>query len=76
MLKMKNEKEIQMATNFLLAKRVDFSEPIYAIAIDGDTVEVVFTAPGALDPNLVVDPPDVRVRVGVLTQSVELVNAM
>jgi hypothetical protein len=45
-------------------------------SVDGETVEVVFTAPGALDPNLVVDPPDNRVRVGIYTQSTELVYAM
>lgn len=73
---MDSKKEIQAAINFLVEKHVEFSEPIHAISIDARTVEVVFTAPGALDPNLVVDPPEVRVRVDVETQLAELVPDM
>jgi hypothetical protein len=67
---------IKIATEFLKAKRIAFSEPVHAVQLSDDAIEVVFTAPGALDPDLVVDPPEVRVSVSLRTQLAELLPDM
>jgi hypothetical protein len=39
-------------------------------------VEVIFLVPEALDPNIVIDPPDVRVWVNISNGEVELIYQM
>jgi hypothetical protein len=71
-----SDRATQLAASYLQRKRIGFSKPARAEKIDSTTIEVVFVAPGALDPNMVVDPPDVRVRVNIDTQEMELVPQM
>ena len=73
---MDNSSAIQIAAAYLTGKRIGFCDPVHTVKIDSNTLEVVFTAPGALDPNMVVDPPDVRVRIDMHNQSAELVPDM
>jgi hypothetical protein len=74
--KIKRKKVIQMAANFLFERSIRFIEPIDVTTNDGEAFEVVFTVAQALDSDVVVDPPDIRVRVNVHTQRVELVFQM
>jgi len=73
---MDSDRAIQLAASYLQRKRIGFSKPVRAVRIDSATIEVIFTALGALNPNVVVDPPDVRVRVSIDTQETELVPQM
>jgi hypothetical protein len=67
---------IRLAAQYLTDKHIGFSEPVRVVEVEGSALEIIFTAPGALDPNLVVDPPDVRVLVKTDSGEVELVPEM
>jgi hypothetical protein len=73
---MDSKRAIARASEFLISKRVRFEGPITVMRIDSANIEVVFTALGALDPNLVVDPPDIKVRINTETEKVELIPDM
>jgi hypothetical protein len=70
------DEAIKLAAQYLADKNIGFSEPVHVIAAKGPALEVVFTAPGALDPNLVVDPPDIRVLVRTDSSQIDLVLEM
>lgn len=70
------EKAISTADDFLNKKRIGHCEPITsARTSDGDFV-ITFTVPEALQPDVVVDPPDVRVLVRASTFEAELLPDM
>jgi hypothetical protein len=60
----------------LKGRQINFEEPIQVVTVDASHVDIVFTAPGALDPNLVVDPPDIRVRIALADGVPELLPCM
>jgi hypothetical protein len=72
---MTTDQAIDAAREFLISQKIDFSEPIHCDVVKNSFM-VVFTAPGALDPNLVVDPPEIRVEVPIQTQQPKLVYQM
>lgn len=72
-----NETEIiQIAETFLAACAVKFVKPGNVSQRGWDTAEVSFMIPEALDPNAVVDPPDVKVLVYLKDRHCELVPQM
>jgi hypothetical protein len=73
---MDTDQAIQMAAEFLRARRIRFVEPGIAVPKDDVFLEVIFVLPEALDPEFVVDPPDTRVRINLETGSAELVQQM
>ena len=73
---MDTNQAIEMAANFLKARRIKFMEPGIAVPKDGVFLEVIFILPEALDPELVVDPPDIRVLINLGTGTAELVQQM
>jgi hypothetical protein len=74
--KVESKTAIRIAKSFLKDKGIPFEEPVRASKLDGSRIEVVFAALGASDPNLVVDPPDVRVQVDTTNLVAELVPDM
>jgi len=72
-----NEIEIiQTAETFLANRAVKFVKPGSILERTANMVEVSFMVPEALDPNMVVDPPDVRVLVHLGDGNCELVSQM
>jgi hypothetical protein len=74
--KMDSKTAIRIATSFLKDRGIAFEEPVTASQLDDSLIEVVFAALGASDPNLVVDPPEVRVQVDTINLIAELVPDM
>jgi hypothetical protein len=73
---MDNKTATSIAESFLKSKGIAFEGPATATNLNGSTVEVVFAALGASDPNLIVDPPDVRVQIDTTNLVAELVPDM
>lgn len=73
---MKEKELITCAEKFLNNKHISFVKPGEISQRDGDRVEIIFLIPEALDPNVIVDPPDVRVWVNVYSGEVELIHQM
>ena len=73
---METKDAIELAAAFLIGKRIRFVEPVKVFAIDAVFLEVIFTVPEALDPNVVIDPPDIRVLVDSVSKKVALVPQM
>lgn len=71
-----NKDIIQTAEAFLAARAVKFVKPGSLLQRTGDTFEVCFMIPEALDPNVVVDPPDIKVLVHLSDGHCELVPQM
>jgi len=53
-----------------------YLSPEHIIKADENTYEVIFLKPEALDPNIVIDPPDERVIVNTKSKSTNLVYQM
>lgn len=66
----------ELAESFLLAKKIEYVKPGYIGERDGHRIEVIFLIPDALDPNIVVDPPDVRLWVNTHNGDVDLIQQM
>jgi hypothetical protein len=73
---MKEKELIAFAEKFLKNKNIYFVKPGEIGQRDGDRVEIIFLIPEALDPNVVIDPPDVRVWVNIYSGKVELIHQM
>lgn len=67
---------IDLAAKFLESRQIGFTEPVWVVARSEALLEVIFTVPEALDPNVVVDPSDVRVLVDATTRIASLVTQM
>ncbi len=72
---MKEQQAIDIAARYLKERSISFCEPVRVELQHDNSYEVVFTVPEALDPNCVVDPPDVRVHIS-LSGSAALVSQM
>lgn len=58
-----NRGVVEIARRFLTDREIEFEEPCRIRNHSDGSVEVIFKAPGADDPELVVDSPEVRVLV-------------
>jgi len=67
---------IERANDYLDKKEIGHVCPGKIGRLKGSLVEVIFLVPEALDPNAVVDPPDVRVWVDENSMEVELIPQM
>lgn len=67
---------IDKAESFLRKRCIPFISSPRLKKIDNDVVEVIFIVPEALNPNVVIDPDDVRVRINIITGSTKLVEQM
>jgi hypothetical protein len=66
----------QLAAEFLTLRQIGFVPCGEVYPISSTRSEVVFIVPDALDPDAVVDPPDVRVIVDHDSGCCELVDQM
>jgi|UniRef100_UPI003784C8B3 hypothetical protein len=73
---MNNKETKQIAAQYLISRRIDFVPDGDVTNISSSLSEVRFLIPEALDPNLVVDPQDVRVIVHHESRTCELVLQM
>jgi hypothetical protein len=66
----------QLAAEFLASRKIEFVPTGEVYPITSILSEVVFLVPEALDPDVVVDPPDVRVIVDHNFRTCKLVDQM
>ena len=72
-----NRNEIfRLAENYMKNRKVDIVLPGEIGGKMGDNVEVIFLVPDALDPDIIVCPPDNRVWVNVKTKEVTWIEQM
>lgn len=67
---------IYQAEKFLDKSGIAYATPGEIGAIEDTRIEIIFMKPEALDPNVVIDPPDVRVWVNKKTGKVKLIDQM
>lgn len=67
---------IEIAEKYLNDKKILFVKPGFVDRVEGELMEVVFLVPDALDPNTVVDPPDIRLWVNLKSKTATLVHQM
>lgn len=73
---MNHEEVKQLAAAFLASRHIGFMPSGVVHSITSNRSEVAFLVPEALDPDAVVDPPDVRVIVHHKSRICELVDQM
>lgn len=73
---MNNEEVVMLAENFLNNRNVDYVQPGQIGRVESNRVEVIFLNPIALEPGVVIDPPDIRLWVNLNTKEVELIYLM
>lgn len=73
---MDTKEAVDLAATFLESRQIGFTDPVWVVARSEALLEVIFTVPEALDPNIVVDPSDIRVLVDATTRGVSLVTQM
>ena len=74
---MTDNKAIELAQQYLSSKGIGYLLPGHIGRQEGNTVEVVFDAPGTEDPIVaVIDPPDVRLLVNTIDETVEEIYQM
>ena len=66
----------QLAAQFLVERRISFVPGGEVSAISDTRSEVTFLVPETLDPDVIVDPPDVRVVVDHESRKCDLVAQM
>lgn len=72
-----NTKEvIDLAKKYLEDNKIPFVQPGTIGMTESERVEVIFLMPEALNPNMVVDPPDNRVWVNTKTKEVTWIYQM
>ncbi len=76
MYAMSSNEILSLAEKYLIAKKIEYVIPGKLGKYIGDQVEVIFLHPEALNPDVVVDPPDTRVLVNTKTKEVNLVWQM
>jgi hypothetical protein len=67
---------IECAENYLQKEGVKFARPGYIGEKKGQDWEVIFLVPEALNPNMVIDPPDVRMWVNTISEEVTFIYQM
>lgn len=65
---------LTLAERYLLSRNSRYVCPGTLGKCAGDNIEVVFLKPEALEPDTVIDPPDIRVLVNIMTKEVTLVH--
>ncbi len=73
---MNTQEIVDIAEKYLSDLEIAFIRPGELGRVDGELVEVIFVVPDALDPNVVIDPPDVRVWVNIKSKTSKLVEQM
>lgn len=73
---MTGDDAIKIAEQYLKEKKINYVLPGIIERRQEDKIEVVFLNPIALDPDAVIDPPDIRLWVYVQTKNVELIYLM
>jgi len=73
---MTEDEAIKLAVVYLQDKAVEFVLPGTIGEVTDGKLEVIFLVPDALDPDVVIDPPDVRVWVDSVTHEVSLIEQM
>lgn len=73
---MNNIEILKRAESFLDRKKIEYVRPGMIGIQENHRVEVIFLVPDALNPNVVVDPPDVRLWVNIYSGDVELIPQM
>jgi len=76
MYAMSSNEILFLAEQYLITKKIEYVRPGKLGKYIGDQVEVIFLHPEALDPDVVVDPPDTRVLVNIKTKGVTLILQM
>jgi len=74
--KMSTEEIFALAEEYLNNRKIDYVFPGEIGKCNQDEVEVIYLIPEALDPNCVIDPPDVRVWVNTKTKEVTWIDQM
>lgn len=64
------------AEAYLIKRKISFVKPGNIGRKKNDRIEIIFLIPESLDPNIVVDPPDVCVWVNIHTGRVTLIDQM
>lgn len=67
---------IGYAEKFLNSKNIAFFKPGEIARRNSERVEIVFLIPETLDPDVVIDPSDVRILVDIKTGYAELIPQM
>ncbi|WP_157572482.1 hypothetical protein [Nevskia soli] len=73
---MDSKEAIGVASTFLDGRGIGYCEPIKVFPKGEEGFVVILTVPEALDPNVVVDPPEVRVLVSIIGRKAELLPDM
>jgi hypothetical protein len=73
---MTRDQIIDLAEIYLNNEKIRYVKPGQLGESEGDKVEVIFLKPEALDPNVVIDPPDVRMWVNTKTEEVTWIFQM
>lgn len=64
------------AESFLNKKKIAYAKPGEFGEKENRRIEVIFMLPEANNPDIIVDPPDVRVWVDIYSGEVELIQQM
>ena len=67
---------LALAEKYLLERKSNYVRPGELGERLGDSIEVIFLRPEALDPDVVIDPPDIRVSVNTKTKKVTWIYQM
>lgn len=73
---MDNNEILKRAEKFLDKKHIEYVKPGQIGIQDNHRVEVIFLVPDALNPDVVVDPPDVRLWVNIHNGTIDLIPQM
>ena len=73
---MNNEQIIEAASTWLGRRKIAFVPQGKIFGRNDESADVRFLVPEALDPNVVVDPPDIYVRVNLRSNEVTLLPQM
>jgi hypothetical protein len=73
---METDLALSIAEAFLSKRRIGYCEPVRVQETAQGDMEVIFTVPEALQPGMVVDPPEVRVLVRANKWEAELLPDM
>lgn len=73
---MTNEEALHIGEQYLREKKIHFVSPGVIGRHQENRVEVIFLNPIALDPNAVIDPPDIKLWVYLESKKVELIYLM
>lgn len=73
---MNDQQSIKLAEQYLKKHNIGYVLPGEIGERENNRVEVIFLVPLALDPNCVIDPPDVRLWVNIYNSEVTFIDQM